>query len=74
MENDCENRFKKLSQLIGFCFLFADRVIYFWNKLPNQIENSNFWELSEELLNRIWSVDRYCINNVHFLHKISFYF
>ena len=70
---------------------FANRVIYFWNKSPNQIKNSNsvkkikiklddfrkngkkknlrghFGELLHELLNRIWSVYRYCINSVYIL-------
>ena len=69
-----------ISKSINQLDFFVNRVIYFRNKLPNQIKNSNsiqnfkinlddfrknskkknlrehFWELSDELLNRIWSM------------------
>ena len=32
----------------------------------------HFWELSDELLNRIWSVHRYGIKSVYVLRKDSF--
>ena len=34
----------------------------------------HFWEKLDELLYRIWSVHRYCNNNVYVLSKNSFYF
>ena len=41
MEIYCQDRFKKLSLLTNWILIFAHRTIYFWNKLPNQIKNSN---------------------------------
>ena len=92
MEIYCQDRFQKPSLLTNWNF-FANRAIYFWYKLPNQMKNSYskrkfsdwirwlqknnsrgcFCELSDELLNRIWSaVYRYCINSI--LCKVSFFF
>ena len=34
----CLGRFQKLS-LLAHWIIFANKVIYFWNKLPNQIKN-----------------------------------
>ena len=44
-----QDRFEKLSLLISWVF-FADRVIYFWNKLPNKIMN----RYSVEILKLHW--------------------
>ena len=38
MEIYCQGRFQKLTLLINFFFYI--KVIYSWNKLPNQIKNS----------------------------------
>ena len=40
MEIYCQNTSQKLNQLTEEIFL-VKRVIYFWNKLPNQNKNSN---------------------------------
>ena len=44
----------------------------------NMVKKKNlrwhFWELSDELFNRIWSVNRYCIKSVYVQCKDSFYF
>ena len=34
----CQGRFQKLSLLTNWNYIF---LIYFWNKFPNQIKNSN---------------------------------
>ena len=40
MEIYCQDRFQKPSLLTNWIF-FANRAIYFWYKLPNQIKNRN---------------------------------
>ena len=40
LEIYCQDRFQKLNLLTNQIF-FANRVIYFGNKLPNQIKNSS---------------------------------
>ena len=73
---------------------FANKVIYFWKKLSNQIKNSEkilkirldgfgingmkknrekFWDLFDELPNRIWSVYKCCINSVYVLCQYSLF-
>ena len=40
MEIYCQDRLKKITSIHQFNFI-AYRIIYFWNKLPNQIKNGN---------------------------------
>ena len=59
----------------------SNRVKKIKNKLNDFKNNSKkrnlkgyFWELLDELLNKIWSVCRYCIDSVYVLCKDSFFF
>ena len=70
----------------GFCkllpripMLFCQKSCFLWDmrfETISQLKNlkEHFGELSDELLKRIWSVYRYCINSVYVLYKDSFFF
>ena len=82
-----QDTFQKISLLTNRIFL-ANKIIYFWNKLSNQIKNSDSVETSKIKLNYfrkekkikvflgiikyIWSVYRYCISSVDICAKILF--
>ena len=52
---------------------FMIRLDYFRYNCLQTYLRKDFLELSDKLINKIWSVDRYFIDRVYVLWKVSFF-